>query len=978
MTRLVWEAGFDVEAEDEDGQNDISATTQQEHIHPDESNHGSDFGKNKRFTVDLDSQLDLLDQWAAEPSGAARKTLMREASEKAKIAAQELADIEAAIKIKETEEARKVRAAERKKAQEEFHSRLMSVSRRPPSKAPMMHLVDSPRGSDGKRPEGEAQAKLASGINVRPPKELCGVTSTAKMVAAGVGFASTAVCSTNDWRRLFRQFARDPPSHAGPSHCPIGWVDFVPAMRFLGRQAGLPTSYGREEVLADLYEAALEEDAADKTGHLLSGKFAAFMQHWLKKHAKTRLGMVEREQNVKMAENLSQLPHRTIRCNKGISAARKQRHGSRSSHKHRHVTPGMNVRAPPRVALQVAEVCMALLSVYTLREWAEMFRQYDRTRPRHLSLPELLRAIAASPTQDGVRGTELEESRIKEWFIAVRNTTRSKHTDDPLQMGLISAAEFKRFVENGMHTFMAVSRLENRTRAADGVAPFSGRAGLESLSNKELRQLARNGGATSEQLDGAADDDDPRQSLITLVLELQAVVNEHSRHKTLREKIHQQTELESLTNKELRARARIEGATEEQLENAADSDEPRDALIHLVSKQMHTEASAKGHMTPEDLSRGKNHQKQLTLPSVSGRVSAPPLKPSHHLDRSAVTTQSQRAASVPLPELPKSSRLNAPTRSYQRSRRRKFEKNALDAAAERTRIRNLQLQQETAARALAEADRMRMQFDEPDEVSSEDEGPGTHESLIEADKSSSKSMGASSRLLPKKKLAPVPIHLNADKNWSGKGAGRNQNRSVKLDPEHSPGKGIGISYHPQDLDGGFDGEAAVLIRLDKEKQKRREATVLAADIEEHIEEDCKKSDAVVERIELEKQKQKRRKEGAATINVQEETIEVPADAVAARVAKEVRTDCEARPLSEMPYLDPDFRALDDNTELRPFSKSQSAQSDSVVSKLNKKKKKRPAGFGPVVFNKSDTTLQNAEVSTELLTAVVHPLHSDDY
>jgi hypothetical protein len=99
---------------------------------------------------------------------------------------------------------------------------------------------------------------------------------------------------------------------------------------------------------------------------------------------------------------------------------------------------------------------------------------------------------------------------------------------------------------------------------------------VQALSNKELRAQARKAGASDEQLDVAADSDEPREALEALVLELEPEPPAGARAVALRQ------ELQALSNRELRARTRLGGASAEQLEAAADSDDPREALEALT------------------------------------------------------------------------------------------------------------------------------------------------------------------------------------------------------------------------------------------------------------------------------------------------------------------------------------------------------------------------------------------------------------
>eukprot|EP01052_Picozoa_sp_SAG31_P013520 SAG31_NODE_814_length_11876_cov_16.478984_1_plen_1874_part_00 len=97
---------------------------------------------------------------------------------------------------------------------------------------------------------------------------------------------------------------------------------------------------------------------------------------------------------------------------------------------------------------------------------------------------------------------------------------------------------------------------------------------LESLSNKELRAHAKSLKVTVEQLEMAADSDDMREALITLITNLEVETSTIAKQ--------QLKELASLSNKQLRTRAKQAGASTDQLEDAADSDDMSVALIELV------------------------------------------------------------------------------------------------------------------------------------------------------------------------------------------------------------------------------------------------------------------------------------------------------------------------------------------------------------------------------------------------------------
>ena len=102
----------------------------------------------------------------------------------------------------------------------------------------------------------------------------------------------------------------------------------------------------------------------------------------------------------------------------------------------------------------------------------------------------------------------------------------------------------------------------------------SSTAELNGLRLKELRRQAKAEGAEPEQLEDAADADDPKAAVIELLLALRA--SSAASDGGLR------AELEGLRLKELRQRARAEGVAADEMEEAADSDEPKAAMVELL------------------------------------------------------------------------------------------------------------------------------------------------------------------------------------------------------------------------------------------------------------------------------------------------------------------------------------------------------------------------------------------------------------
>eukprot|EP01050_Picozoa_sp_SAG11_P006205 SAG11_NODE_473_length_9186_cov_2.540332_3_plen_1067_part_00 len=95
-------------------------------------------------------------------------------------------------------------------------------------------------------------------------------------------------------------------------------------------------------------------------------------------------------------------------------------------------------------------------------------------------------------------------------------------------------------------------------------------AGLLGTPMKELRARAKAVGASAEQLEAIADDADPKQAMVALLHQLEAEA--------------WTVELSSLSMKELRVQVKAAGGTAEQLEEVADDDEPRRALITLLGE----------------------------------------------------------------------------------------------------------------------------------------------------------------------------------------------------------------------------------------------------------------------------------------------------------------------------------------------------------------------------------------------------------
>ena len=93
-----------------------------------------------------------------------------------------------------------------------------------------------------------------------------------------------------------------------------------------------------------------------------------------------------------------------------------------------------------------------------------------------------------------------------------------------------------------------------------------------------MRRQAKAEGAEPEQLEDAADADDPKAAVIELLLALRAP-SSAAGDGALR------ADLEGLRLKELRQRARAEGVAADEMEEAADSDEPKAAMVELLLRR---------------------------------------------------------------------------------------------------------------------------------------------------------------------------------------------------------------------------------------------------------------------------------------------------------------------------------------------------------------------------------------------------------
>jgi hypothetical protein len=98
---------------------------------------------------------------------------------------------------------------------------------------------------------------------------------------------------------------------------------------------------------------------------------------------------------------------------------------------------------------------------------------------------------------------------------------------------------------------------------------------LEAMRLKQLRAHAKSEGVSAELLELAADADDPKAALVNLL-----AARRHAPAKSPRGGT---AGLRSLGLKELRRRARDAGVPAEELDAAADSDDPKGAVVELIA-----------------------------------------------------------------------------------------------------------------------------------------------------------------------------------------------------------------------------------------------------------------------------------------------------------------------------------------------------------------------------------------------------------
>ena len=118
----------------------------------------------------------------------------------------------------------------------------------------------------------------------------------------------------------------------------------------------------------------------------------------------------------------------------------------------------------------------------------------------------------------------------------------------------------------------------SKARAPPAFVDEGLRAELGALRLSELRKRARESGVEEEVLEDATDADEPKQAVIAILLE-----RSRSRGPDARDALAQ--ELAGLRLKELRQRAREQDVSPEEMEAAADSDEPKAAMVELLLRK---------------------------------------------------------------------------------------------------------------------------------------------------------------------------------------------------------------------------------------------------------------------------------------------------------------------------------------------------------------------------------------------------------
>ena len=99
-----------------------------------------------------------------------------------------------------------------------------------------------------------------------------------------------------------------------------------------------------------------------------------------------------------------------------------------------------------------------------------------------------------------------------------------------------------------------------------------------------LQKRAQSQGVSDDLVDGAVDSDHPKQGMVALLLEHEASTLagtqvEGATDVALRE------ELQAMKVTALQKRAQIQGIDEGQIEDAIDSDSPKELLVEIIVKQ---------------------------------------------------------------------------------------------------------------------------------------------------------------------------------------------------------------------------------------------------------------------------------------------------------------------------------------------------------------------------------------------------------
>jgi hypothetical protein len=167
--------------------------------------------------------------------------------------------------------------------------------------------------------------------------------------------------------------------------------------------------------------------------------------------------------------------------------------------------------------------------------------------------------------------TELESMRFKE----LRQRAKASGLDDGVLEDVADADEPK--------VALVAILLEQATEQATTTTTSAEAQLLQGLRLKELRKKAKQVGVDEDKLDDAIDAIDAKAAIIALILEAQTL-NEapDSDAQLAKQKQDLMDELSALRFKELRKRAKAYGLDEGQLDDAADCDDPKAAMIELI------------------------------------------------------------------------------------------------------------------------------------------------------------------------------------------------------------------------------------------------------------------------------------------------------------------------------------------------------------------------------------------------------------